>query len=381
MGGVQVRILKVAKELRSRGVETVIVTPRAEGEFHVRASSEGFEVHQISLTYPRLPRGIKATISDINWATSFLSTVLALRKVMKKSRVDVIHVNGLLGLQAGIAARLSKLPLLWHLIGNHYPQMAVRALMPLVKKLASQIVLVSERTKYYYFGDKVLYSSVTILHEPVDTSYFAPHKVPLEITVKLRKELRATPDGGIVGSVGNINPAKGYEYLIRAMAKVVHHISNVRLIIVGPTPSTQTHYANYLHKEVIKLGLKHIVKFVGGRDDVRELLSTFDVFAMASLQEGTPIAILEAMAMERPVVATNVGGVAEQIDHGRTGFLVPPRDTHALAKYIIQLLQNREIARAIGLNARRAVQENFSLDQCVEGHYKLYKRLTRNINC
>ena len=380
MGGVQNRVLKVGKELRSRGVETVIVTPRSEGEFHTQAISEGFEVYQVSLFYPRLPRGIKATASNITWATSFPSTVLTLRKVMEKSRVDLVHVNGLLGLQAGIAARLVKLPLLWHLIGDHYPRMAVRTLMPLVRKLASQIVLVSKHTKYYYFGDKASCSPVVILHEPVDTNYFAPHKVSPETTAKLRQELAITSDEIIVGSVGNINPAKGYEYLIRAMAEVVQDIPNARLIIVGPTITTQTHYANYLHKEVIKLGLQHVVKFVGGRDDVRELLSIFSVFAMASLREGTPIAILEAMAMERPVVAANVGGVAEQIDHGRTGFLVPPRDMLALAKHIIQLLQNQEMAKTIGLSAGSAVQEDFSLDQCVEGHYKLYERLIRNIN-
>ena len=379
-GGVQVRVLKVAKELRSKGVETVIVTPRAEGEFDTWVRSEGFEVHQIPLAHPRLPRGIKANISNIVWTTSFLSSVLALRKVMKKSGVDLVHVNGLLGLQAGIAARLAKLPLLWHLIGNLYPWMAVRMLMPLVRRLASQIVLVSEHTKYYYFGNKAPRTLVTVLHEPVDTNYFAPSKVPLETSAKLRQELADTLDGVIVGSVGNINPAKGYEYLIRAMAKVVQDIPNARLIIVGPTLATQTRYANYLHKEVIKLGLRHIVKFVGSRDDVRELLTTFDVFAMASLREGTPIAILEAMAMERPVVATNVGGVAEVIDHGRTGFLVPPRDTSALAKHIIQLLQNQEMAREIGLSARRVVQEDFSLEQCVEGHYRLYKHLIRNVS-
>lgn len=376
MGGVQVRVLKVGKELRSKGVETVIVTPRAEGEFHTRASSEGFEVHQVTLVHPRLPRGIKATISNIVWTTSFLGTVLALRKVIKKSRVDLVHVNGLLGLQAGIAARSTKLPLLWHLIGDLYPWMVVRTLMPLVGRLASQTVLVSERTKYYYFGNKVSRTLVAVLHEPVDTRYFAPHKVPLETTAKLRQELVDTRDGmSIVGSVGNINPAKGYEYLIRAMAKVVQDIPKARLIIVGSTTATQIRYANYLHKEIIRLGLEHVVRFIGGRSDVRELLSTFNVFAMASLQEGTPIAILEAMAMERPVVATNVGGVAEQIDHGRTGFLVPSQDTFALAEHIIQLLQNQERARAIGLSARRAVREEFSLDQCVEGHYKLYDRL------
>ena len=117
------------------------------------------------------------------------------------------------------------------------------------------------------------------------------------------------------------------------------------------------------------------VIFTGKRYDIPQLLSTFDVFVLPSIAEGTPIVILEAMAMEKTVVATDVGAVSEQILGGETGIIVPPRNPKAMAEAVIYLLEHPEERIRMGKKARERVKEMFSVERCVEEHRKLYENI------
>jgi glycosyltransferase involved in cell wall biosynthesis len=117
--------------------------------------------------------------------------------------------------------------------------------------------------------------------------------------------------------------------------------------------------------------------FLGHREDVRDLLSVYDIFVLPSLSEGMPLALLEAMAAGVPAVATRVGGVSEVIENGKTGLLVPPGDSRALADGIATLLENPALATELGEAARQVAVSRFSLERMVRAYQDIYAELIR----
>ena len=112
--------------------------------------------------------------------------------------------------------------------------------------------------------------------------------------------------------------------------------------------------------------------FTGERSDIAEALAAFDVFVLPSLFEACPMALLEAMAMARPSVASNVGGVPEIIENGETGFLVRPKDPKEIARAVDDLLTRPDEAKRMAARGRRHIVANFDLEACAENHYRLY---------
>ena len=132
-----------------------------------------------------------------------------------------------------------------------------------------------------------------------------------------------------------------------------------------------------LAQEVRRRGLEDKVIMPGLREDIPEILASLDVFVLSSLREGVPQGVAQALAMERPVVATDVGGVPELIKHNQTGLLVPPANSETLAKAILELLEDREKAKKLGENGRRLVEEKFSQETMIERTENLYRELLK----
>ena len=132
-----------------------------------------------------------------------------------------------------------------------------------------------------------------------------------------------------------------------------------------------------LEAQAAQLGIAAQVRFLGHREDVRDLLSILDLFVLPSLSEGMPLALLEAMAAGVPAIATRVGGTTEVIDDGRTGTLVAPGDSRVLAAAITTLLENPRLAKELGQAARQAVAARFSLAGMVQAYERVYSELTR----
>ena len=123
-----------------------------------------------------------------------------------------------------------------------------------------------------------------------------------------------------------MNRFKGLTYFIEAAGRIKSRVPSAKFVIVGRKLDTDPGYWDHLQQLTEQLGLKQDVVFTGFREDVPAILSALDVFVLASIEESCPVALLEAMAMKVPVVATDVGAVSEMVLHGRTGFVVPPRE-------------------------------------------------------
>ncbi len=202
---------------------------------------------------------------------------------------------------------------------------------------------------------------VLTIHNGIDPAHFNPALIP---PGQLRAELGLGPDVPLVGSIGHLDRQKGLTYLLQAAV----HVSQAHFVLVGQGPQ-RTELEQLAHA----LGLGRRCHFSGFRPDVRPLLADLDVFVLSSIMEGLPLALLEAMAMQRPIVATALPGVAEAITSPQMGRLVPPREPVALAEAITALLQERPLAR----QARRRVARCFNARQMVQKYQHLYLEVGR----
>ncbi len=177
----------------------------------------------------------------------------------------------------------------------------------------------------------------------------------------------------VLGVAGRLIPLKGIDHLLCAAAALQAEFPQLRIEIAG----SGSERAN-LEASVARLGLSGRVKFLGWVDEIRSALLRWDVFVLPSLEEGFPIAALEAMAAGLPVVASSVGGVPELVVDGNTGWLVPPAGVEPLTSRLRTLLRDPEQRRKMGAAGRNRVREQFSLNLMTQGFSQLYDELLGN---
>jgi glycosyltransferase involved in cell wall biosynthesis len=367
IGGPQLRAQSVATQLQNRDIETEFLLPNGVDSFEAMATDNGFRVHRPDISRIHPPTDLRANAEYI------LTYPLAVKRVydlIEEREIDVVHTNMSLSFIPAVAAAQSSASLAWHfndaLVPKPIKNIAARAAMT----LADEIVVASESVAEYYFPDHV---DTTTIHAPVDVTTFDPE------TVTPSDSLTETTDADnpiVVGSVGNLNPIKGHEYFIRAIAQLTQQLDRPLVApIVGAKLDSRTEYYRELVDLCAELGVSENVVFLGNRDDIPDLMARFDVFVLSSIAEACPMVVLEAMAMECPVVATRVGGVPEQITDGEEGWVVPPESPSQLATAIDAVLEDRDEATRRAKKARQRVCSTFSLDHCVTRHEQLYRSL------
>lgn len=172
---------------------------------------------------------------------------------------------------------------------------------------------------------------------------------------------------------GRLHPMKGLDDLVRAWPQVLKELPAARLWLVGDGP-----YRVELNDLIGRLGLWGFVYLAGAYDDVEEFLRAADLFALPSLEEGMSVAVLEAMAMGLPVIASAIPANETIVADNVTGRLTPLRDANRLATLIVELLKDRRQAGRLGTEARRLVGEKYSLDRMVDSHLKLFDDLIQS---
>jgi glycosyltransferase involved in cell wall biosynthesis len=176
-------------------------------------------------------------------------------------------------------------------------------------------------------------------------------------------QLLGIPKGAVlIGTVANLFPRKGYEVMLRALPAIFRGIPTVHYVIVG---SDDSGYADRLKRLAQELKIADRVHIVGFQDPVQPILACLDLYVHPALMEGFGIAVVEAMAMGKAVVATTTGGLPEVVAQGETGLLVPPGDVESLAATVVSLLKDRARREQMGRNGLARAQERFSLDASV----------------
>jgi glycosyltransferase involved in cell wall biosynthesis len=181
----------------------------------------------------------------------------------------------------------------------------------------------------------------------------------------------------VVAIVGHLSEVKGYPIFLDAAARISSVLDDCVFLAIGRDTLGQG-YGDHLERRARETGLTDRVKFLGWQSNVAEIVRQADVVVSPSLGEGFPLAVLEAMACARPVVATTVGGVPEAVVHGETGYLVPPGEVEPFVEATLRLLRDRAAAERMGLEGRRRVETRFSLTRFVNGVQSLYDDLLKN---
>jgi len=315
----------------------------------------------IEVEYLNMPKGPGLLIF-----LDSLRAIIILVILMKKRKIDIVHSYLFrANILSRIAARLAGVPIVVSSMrGIEVTRECPLLLERLTSFLIDKFTAVSDAVKTYIIR-KARINPRKIVTIRNGIALNRTRVEPIE-----REEFGLNPDVAIVGMVARLAKEKGHEYFLSAAKIVVTEYPKVHFLIVGDGPQRQK-----LACLATELGLRDKISFIGYRADVFRILTLFDIFALSTLWEGLPTVILEAMAMSKPVVATNVGGNPEVVLDGTTGFLVPARDPEILAERIVRLLRDESLRRRMGEEGRRRVEEEFTIERMVEETESLYEEL------
>ncbi|MDD4939893.1 MAG: glycosyltransferase [Candidatus Omnitrophica bacterium] len=297
-----------------------------------------------------------------------------LRKLFLQLKPNAIHFNDPC-LDGIIAARLAGRPVL--IMTHHTPQLERRYNFKgrLMEKIAFRycglnFIFVAERNKKIAINkDKIPSSKSFVIYTGLAPARFSQEYDKMEVYNEF-----GIPEGSsVVGTIGRLSIQKGINYLIEAAPLVVEEIKSVKFILVGEGELEQE-----LKASIKKKGLQEYFIFAGFRKDIPRILSVLKALVMPSLFEGLSIAAIEAAAIGIPIIATDVGGMNSLVINGKTGLIVPPRDTRSLAEAISYLLKNPEEAKGLGLGAKKHFEEFFTQERMVKKVTELYLSLIGN---
>jgi glycosyltransferase involved in cell wall biosynthesis len=211
---------------------------------------------------------------------------------------------------------------------------------------------------------------VITLHDAVDTDLFSPSRASGS---SIRREYGFGDDIVVVGFVGRFSPGKGHEELLHAADVMRKERKNVRFLVVGEASYGERQYEMKIRTMARSIGLEGTVLFAGFRKNIPEVMAAFDLLAFPSHAESFGVVLIEAMAMELPVVSTNCDGVLDIVVNGETGLYVPPRNGVELASALMRLIDSPETRHRMGKAGRRRVLDLFDQHKQVEKLVTIYR--------
>ncbi|RZB30144.1 MAG: hypothetical protein SRB1_02424 [Desulfobacteraceae bacterium Eth-SRB1] len=303
---------------------------RAVEEIVREAKREGISI----ITIPSLIRRIHPFYD--------LKTFFALIKILRHERPDIVHTHtskaGILGRWAAFFARV---PVIIHTPHGHvfwgYSGRCRTSFYIVLERLTAcitdKIIALTEQEKKDHLHFRIASEDkFSVVHSGVDLDRFSNTSVD---SAAMKRRL-GIPEGNlVVDTAGRLTHVKGHRYLIEAAGKIVSSRPDTTFVFLG-----DGELSDELKNMTSRLGIEENVKFLGWRPDVAEVMSIFDIFVLPSLNEGMGRVLVEAMALGKPIVASNIGGIPDLVVDGENGYLVPVGDVDALAARIKELLDD-----------------------------------------
>jgi glycosyltransferase involved in cell wall biosynthesis len=339
--GQEIRLLTEAQAFAKRGFRVVVVG-QPGAPLTRQAAQRGLPVHALRMSRPFDPVAC--------WR---------LRRLMQAERVDLVHTHSSIDAWlAGFAAKSLGLPV----VRSRHVAIPVKRRRNFVyNALSDRIIASGAAIRDLLMAGGVPAAKIVSVAAGVDLARF--HTGVSGAAV--RRELAL--QGPVIGTVARFAASKGYDVLLQAVPEILAQEPAAAFLWVGDGPSRHV-----VQRHIAQAGLAATIRLPGFRDDVPELLAAMDVFVLPSVKDGVPQVILQALAMRKPVVASAVGGIAEVIQHRRTGVLVPPRDPPALAAAVLQVLRQREQAAAWAEAGRQQVERHYRLEDMIDRTAAVY---------
>ncbi|GJM20455.1 MAG: glycosyl transferase [Planctomycetota bacterium] len=355
MGGAEKHLLWLGGGQVQRGHDVSVLYLKGEGELRADFEAAGMSVHSAPLG-------------------SLLAAPLAVGKLTRAIRErapDVLHTHllkadalgALAGARAGVPARVSSK----HNDERALLKRSVGLVHGRLMRRVHRLIALSEHVRHFVAE----HGGVPL--ERLQRIYYGVDPDGLQASrsrAEVRAELGLDPDTPVLVCVGRLAPQKDHPTLLAALAQLPPEVT---LLIVGDDPFGGGRAR--LEAEAHRLGLGERARFLGIRHDVPDLLVASDLFVLPSLWEGLGLVFLEAMAVGLPVVATQVSAIPEVVEHGRTGWLVPPSDPGALAATLAEALSAPAERAARGEASRALLAERFGLPRMIEETLALYTEI------
>jgi glycosyltransferase involved in cell wall biosynthesis len=354
VGGAEVLAARLARQLAGQ-VRFLFVCLDELGTLGQELRDEGFPVTVLR----RRP--------GVDWRCSW-----RLAHLLRRHRVDVVHAHQYTPFFYALTARsLCPRPSILFLEHGRpypdYPRPKRRVVTRLLLQRRDRVVAVGQAVRQALIDNEGLPpDKVAVIYNGIDLSPFSNgcHRQAL------RHEMGISDRDLVILQVARLDPLKDHPTAIQAIERVVRRRPDARLLLVGEGPELSK-----LQQLVVQRNLSAHVRFLGSRKNVGRLLSGGDLFLLTSVTEGIPLAVIEAMAAGLPVVSTSVGGMAEVVEHRRTGLLAPSGDHAALAESILELAENPPLARQMGQRGRDRAWTAFSESQMLASYLQLYQEM------
>jgi glycosyltransferase involved in cell wall biosynthesis len=342
---------------RRQYTPTVITT--GDGPLVAQLQDAGVPVQSIKMPYLSR-RGKQA----VDFALSIVPVSLQLSSFISKEGFDLVYNNTLLNPYGALASYLAGVPCVWHVREVGRDSSLRRSFIKLTAFLATRLVVVSESVRDLYADDAG--EKLRVVYNGIDPDYFNP---VLFDPNAIRYALGIQPEQPVISIIGRLHASKHHDDLIVASRRLVDIWPDLLVLIVGDGPLEDD-----IKNMVADMGLQDNFRFFGYQEDVREVLAACDLMVLPSEHEAFGRAVAEAMLMEKPVVATNVGGIPELLSPD-TGLLVPSRCPEELGEAMKTILIDPERGREMGSLARKRAVKLFTLERYVENMKRVFDEL------
>ena len=286
-------------------------------------------------------------------------TLVRLCVLFRKERPVIVHTHtSKAGMLGRWAAFLCRVPIIVHTPHGHvfwgyfnkFKTGVFILLERLTARITDRIITLTDHEKMDHIRFSIApEGKFAVIHSGVDLSRYSGVQADI---AKIRQDMNLPEGAFVVGTTGRLTAVKGHIHLLQAAARILKDRKEIYFVLLG-----DGELGDYLRKYADEAAIARNVRFLGWRSDVATVLSAFDVFAFPSLNEGMGKAIVEAMAMGKPVIASDVGGIPDLVVHGENGLLVPPANSEALANAVLDLYENPDKRKKMGEAGKRIAAE------------------------
>jgi glycosyltransferase involved in cell wall biosynthesis len=343
--------------------------------------AERFEIHLAAGHHTALKHaitGLPVKFYSLNFSNRYNpAAILRLISIMKEHQINIVHGQGARAeffarLAARLYGRCQYISTIAMPVESFDVNPAKKIIYRLMDRCSEQfvdkfIVVSSKLQQIMVESHGIMPNKVTKIYNGIETDYFMPIALE-EQRAHIRETFALNERVSLIGCLGRLVWQKGFEYFIRSIPALLQNIQDVKFILVGDGP-----LRGRLEALSKSLGIEDRLIFTGHRNDIRDIISAIDIVVIPSLLEGFPMITLEAMAMEKPIIATAIDGIFEQIANNEEGILIAPQNPMAIALAVEQLLLYPCDAQRIGKNARERVIRDFSVKKMIEETIKVYE--------
>ncbi len=300
-------------------------------------------------------------------------TLLDLIVLIRKKRIQILHCHGYGSTTFGrLAGALTGTPVIVHehMVDSDIP-FYQRFIDRLFSPLTNKGIAVSNAVREFMTGARFISEEkIEVIYNGVPVNYC--NKLANTQKTEIAASLNVDESQPAIGIIGRLHPVKGHADFLAAAAKVLDVLPSAQFLVVGDGDLMAQ-----LEKQAGLLGIRDNVYFLGHRDDVFEIIAILDVLVISSHSEGCPLSLLEAMAAEKTIVSTAVGGIPEMLLDGESALLVLPADPQRLADAIINVLEDRELGERLSNNAYNECREKYLISKTVARFSEMYRSLVR----